>query len=164
MLKTLFIALVSTAAVVSANPVAGHLAVTKSTTFSGNFEDGLIGSLRLKSRAGTSLTRRQNGSFNGDVVLCSGLNCASGCILISTSGGGAQGVCEFTLPNPFFSFGLTNPPTGTFYPFTIGINVAPAACPQNLFQLTVANTCFNINTSTGGNGWTFEPGDIAGMA
>jgi hypothetical protein len=133
------------------------------TESSGNVEDAIIGTLNLTSPAGSSLESRQFGSTNGYVILCSGLNCASGCIQISTSGGGAYGTCQLTIPNPFFSFKLSNPPVGSYYPFTLGINVAPASCPSNLYHLTQANVCYNINTSTGGNGWTFQSGNIARM-
>ncbi|KAF5318701.1 hypothetical protein D9619_011007 [Psilocybe cf. subviscida] len=160
MFKVLFLIFVAAVAVVCGTPVTTS-AITESTEFSGNFEDAIIGTLDLTSPAGSTLERRLFGSYNGYVVLCSGLNCASGCFQISTSGGGAYGTCQFTLPNPFFSFGLTNPPVGYYYPFTIGINIAPASCPNNLFHLTRANACYNINTSTGGNGWTFESGNIA---
>ncbi|KAF5318595.1 hypothetical protein D9619_010996 [Psilocybe cf. subviscida] len=160
MFKILFFIFVAAVAIVSGTPLTTP-AITESTEFSGNFEDAIIGTLKLTSPASSSLERRQFGSYDGDVILCSDLNCASNCWSISTSGGGAYGTCLFTLPNPFFSFALTNPPVGYYYPFTIGINIAPASCPNNLFQLTRANTCYNINTSTGGNGWTLQAGDIS---
>ncbi|KJA16843.1 hypothetical protein HYPSUDRAFT_46985 [Hypholoma sublateritium FD-334 SS-4] len=161
MFKKILVAFIAAVSAVSAIP-ASTSKIVESTEFSGNFADAVVGIHNLTSPAGSSLERRQYGTFQGTLYLCSGANCASGCYAISTEGASGYNQCLFTIPNPFYSFGLANPPTGYYYPFYVGINIAPAACPTDIWELTVANTCYNI--PGGGNGWTLENGDIAGQA